>query len=293
MSKIKITLLVASCILLLGIVLGVIGIAMGGIDSFLQGGSFMDSNYHTEQFEAPASQVTSIVITDQDSEVILRASTDDMVRVYYAVSDRRPFDVTLQDGALTGTRSDLRKWYNYISFGLYTDSYTTIVEVPASFTGDITLHSTNGKITAGGTDIAGALSLRTTNGSVDLDGLQVRDGITVETTNGRIHADNLTTASLRCTSSNGQLHIAATVSESVALETSNGAIQLDLYGEPGSITARSSNGKIAGQIHANQAAYRVTAQTSNGNCNLDDTDTGSKTLELRTTNGEINVILAP
>ena len=293
MSKSKITIIVASCILMLGIVLCGVGYCLGGVNSFLKGGAFMDSNYEEKVFEAPASQVDSIKISDRNNNVILRPSSDDMVRVYYHISDKLPFEVKLDGGELVGKRGDLRKWYNYIGLNFSLRAYTTIIEIPDGFSGSLMLRTSNASIVASDVDVTGALSLITSNAKITTENVQVRDTLSADTSNAAIIAERVTARELVCNTSNGSIRTNATVNERVYLDTSNATIRLDLYGGADSITANSSNGDIEGRIHADIGDYRITVKTSNGDCNLNNTTRGDKTLKLTTSNADIDVLVEP
>nr|WP_246865569.1 DUF4097 family beta strand repeat-containing protein [Cryobacterium sp. BB307] len=123
----------------------------------------------------------------------------------------------------------------------------------------------------------------TSNGRIELS--HVAD-VDVRTSNGRVELNDVTgTVSAR--TSNGRIS-GEGLQGDTSVETSNGAIELELETAQ-NVSATTSNGSIS--LTVPEDSYDVTAETSNGSANIGvpDEDGGQFQLELRTSNGSIDV----
>ncbi|MEG0663957.1 MAG: hypothetical protein RR483_02530, partial [Clostridia bacterium] len=109
----------------------------------------------------------------------------------------------------------------------------------------------------------------TYNGLIDMKNVSCNE-IIAETSNGKISSENLFSK------------------QSIYLNTSNGNIELNKI-DSNNIKISTSNSSINGIIQGSREDYTVYSKTSNGNNNLNDGGNGSKILDLKTSNGKINI----
>lgn len=113
--------------------------------------------------------------------------------------------------------------------------------------------------------------------------------LTVKTSNGAIELDNVHAANISVKFSNGIIHAANTAAQSgLSLRTSNGKISVEGIAAT-TIDLNTSNGAIKGTVRGKKEDYKIRSDTSNGSSNLSDTDTGSKRLTVKTSNGSIEI----
>jgi DUF4097 and DUF4098 domain-containing protein YvlB len=124
----------------------------------------------------------------------------------------------------------------------------------------------------------------TSNGSIDLEDL---GDIDVSSSNGAIELSDIA-GEIRARTSNGRIDGDGIGAGPIDVESSNGAIELELD-RPQNVKANTSNGRI--ELTVPEGSYAVTAETSLGGTDVqipDDPD-GEFTLDLRTSNGSIEV----
>lgn len=126
-----------------------------------------------------------------------------------------------------------------------------------------------GEVSSGSVHLArvGSVKVTTSSGRVEMNG--VTGTVEVKTSNGRITGDGLK-------------------SDRIKAETSNGRIALT-PDTPADVSARTSNGDVT--LTMPQAQYRVTAESNNGDKNIDvaNDPSGRYELGVRTSNGDITV----
>lgn len=139
-------------------------------------------------------------------------------------------------------------------------SYT--VDVPAGL--PVTGEVTNGTIRLAR---VGAVEVTTGNGRVEMDG--VTGTVKVRSTNGSIEGTALQADRIQARTSNGRIDLASDTPADIRAVTSNGAVTLTVP----------------------EAAYRVSADNSNGSRTIDvpDDPKGKYALDVRTSNGAITV----
>jgi len=183
----------------------------------------------------------------------------------------------------------------YWGFGWANLRLSFRVLVPRDWEGDISLYTSNGRITA--RDLRGDARLRTSNGSVVVERqagslavktsngrIELRDVdgvVTAETSNGAIVVDGARLARAgRLRTSNGPVELRARLDEGASYEvrTSNGAVRLALIEPDVSLNLTTSNGQIALETEVSvaevgrnrlvgrigQGAAQLSARTSNG-----------------------------
>ncbi|MCL2351993.1 MAG: DUF4097 family beta strand repeat-containing protein [Firmicutes bacterium] len=198
-----------------------------------------------------------------------------------------------------------------------------------SISGPLLLKTSNARITAGGFEAASGLdamssngeialrrigggawrlTARTSNAGIALEGLGGWDGITAQTTNGsvgassvaagsvdlatssaRVTLDGVTARSLSLTTSNGEVNANAVAAENVDLTTSNARIALGGVAVTQSLSLTTSNGSITGTINGKKEDFGITSVTSNARNNLTDNPGGKIQLDVRTSNGDIDL----
>ena len=95
---------------------------------------------------------------------------------------------------------------------------------------------------------------------------------------------------MRLTTSNSRLNLDGASSAShMTLVTSNGSVQVSRLFPGGTLEMRTSNGSITGILPGRQSDWSIQSHTSNGRNSLPTQQPGNKPLNVRTSNGSINL----
>lgn len=173
------------------------------------------------------------------------------------------------------------------------------VLVPEEWEGRISLHTSNGRITA--RDIHGEAHLRTSNGPIVVE--RQSGKLEANTSNGRIELNDVYGV-VQADTSNGPIRVrGGSLAESGRIRTSNGAIELSAKLEEGAnYEVRTSNGRVT--LTLIEPDVDVEIRTSNGDIDLDAElavrefgrsrlagriGQGSARLNVRTSNGDVSL----
>ncbi len=150
--------------------------------------------------------------------------------------------------------------------------------------------STNGRLVLHNIRSRQQLTGRTTNSRIEAGGLRSGGDMKLTTTNSHIEGRDLQSfGSLHLTTSNtGLLAEDCTAKGELRLTTSNGSLEV-WRSEGASVTLKTSNSSIRGQMPGAQADWAIDSRTSNGKNSLPKQQPGGKPLTVHTSNGSIDV----
>ena len=172
----------------------------------------------------------------------------------------------------------------------------------------VNLKTGNSRIEA--TDLS-CMSLEcvSSNGRLVLQNVRSRQNLSCKTSNARIEGQKVSAGSLQFTTSNGHIEahelkskgdLVLTTSNSgllaedctakgeLRLTTSNGRLEV-WRSEGASVSLKTSNGSIRGQMPGAQTDWAIDSRTSNGKNSLPKQQPGGKPLSVYTSNGSIDV----
>jgi len=137
---------------------------------------------------------------------------------------------------------------------------------------EITVRTSNGRIALEGVN-AGSAGLNTSNGPISLSGSTFIGGLTVTGSNGHIRLSEVT------------------VEGALKARTSNGPVRLEGVRCP-DVTVKSSNGAVSGTLVGRREDYTVSASTVNGSVRPATGGSGSKRLNVSTSNASVSIEFA-
>ncbi|MFI6206344.1 DUF4097 family beta strand repeat-containing protein [Streptomyces sp. NPDC051041] len=127
----------------------------------------------------------------------------------------------------------------------------------------------SGEVSSGAVHLAkvGEVKVTTSSGRIEMNG--VSGAVEVKTSNGRITGEDIKAARIKAETSNGGIDLTPSTPVDVQAKTSNGDITLTMP----------------------QAGYRISAESNNGDKNIDvpNDPAGRYELGLKTSNGDITV----
>ncbi len=150
--------------------------------------------------------------------------------------------------------------------------------------------STNGRLVLHNIRSRQQLTGRTTNSRIEAGGLRSGGDMKLTTTNSHIEGRDLQSfGSLHLTTSNtGLLAEDCTAKGELRLTTSNGRLEV-WRSEGASVSLKTSNGSIRGQMPGAQADWAIDSRTSNGKNSLPKQQPGGRPLTVHTSNGSIDL----
>ncbi len=253
-----------------------------------------DSVYSEQHYAVQAEGIDAVALETHNFRVEVKPTDSDEIRLTYYESRKVTYTITEQDGVLRIAEQNHMQWYDYFANGLFGGlsawNKAVTLELPAGLACDLELSSSNGDVSMQDLQALGRVKLSTSNGAVTIRDLSC-SALEAFTSNGAITAERVTTAGDgQLQTSNGRLWVsAATAGGKFSAGTSNGEIAFEkLHGSE--LILSTSNGAIYGSIDGNKTDYTIRSSTSNGGNNLGNQEsTGGKTLDVSTTNGNIDI----
>lgn len=263
--------------MLFGIVISLVGVFALGGDIKSVSTHFNDDDSYTFVEHSGTETITEINITAINKSIEVTLSSDDNWRLEYFDSEKDSFNYNFTEGRLVLDNITKRQIFTIFK---WTSSHIRLVKLflPASFSGNIYIETTNGNIKVENIPLINMVDLETTNGSLTLKDVCVENDATLNTTNGSINVIN------------------SRVDKKLYTKTTNGNINLTSVMAL-DVNSDTTNGKIKASIVGNLDDFRVTVRTTNGKIYLDDMVLASQTLnpgksnvvKLITTNGNIYI----
>lgn len=253
-----------------------------------------------------------IIIDTKDREIKFEKSDDDKFHLEYTESEKRKIDISENGSELSVIEQFEYKWYDYIfnfDFG-----NKLVVKLPSDIKAQVSVNTSNGKISLTDISVKNSVDLHTSNGAVTLTDVSINGDINASSSNGRIElvraditgkADMKTSngecsadgtsvgGELKFKTSNGKVHLNKTKADDIILESSNGKIELYEADVQKSISAQTSNGKIEGTLVGKPGDFTFRCENSGyNNSNLPTDGNGGKQAYFKTSNGDIDVSYA-
>ncbi len=300
--------LLSGCALLIvGVVIGFAGYGGLGFD-YRNLAAMGDITEHSQSIDL-TSETLSL---QSDNLAVTVRKTDGEARLEYKETEELPKTYTFENGKITLSQGGIfNSWKLAWNRGIF---FTAIAHeinqatlyLPESYTGSLSVTTENGTMLMvnmslsdcvfetnnGAVEITNSrfssLSVKSDNGAVLLKSIECAGEVTVETSNGLISTEKVTGEVVRMTTNNGALTLTDTQAKTICGETNNGAIRLTTVSAE-EMTFVCSNGAITGSIEGKTTDYKISVSVGNGSCNLGNTATGEKTLDVSTGNGAIKI----
>ena len=315
----KIAFLVATLLLVLGLLIGGFGLLLMGFDlrNLDSGGYHEVETEITEEFD-------SVEIDTSTANIRFAASEDGTCRVVCYENEKIPHSAKVTDGVLTIFEEDNRAWYEHIGF--YNRSTEIVVYVPrttfaaleiSASTGDVTLKGlhfgelsirlSTGDITL--TDIiaekmtlgvstgdvtlsrvtAGSLDISATTGDISVGDTVVSGAVEIQTTTGDVSCDILTADTLAVETDTGEVMLTDTVAEgSLTVLTDTGDVTLTRV-DAGEIGITTDTGDVVGTLRSGKL---FTTSTDTGDVSVPAHDPDGEPCSITTDTGDIDIRIA-
>jgi|GEM_PF-4372829 len=263
------------------ILLGVVGL------SSMSRNSYGDETFQEKRFDA--GKITEVYVKDINNHIEVVASNQDTVSFTYFDSEKEHYRIAVNDGRLTVTYEEKKPWYMYL-FNWNLKTYTLTLHVPKSALAMLNTATTNGSLSFSDVQADGSITGKCTNGKITLNRVSAGN-IHVSSTNGKLDlSDIISRGEAAFKSTNGSVTAVNIAADTLEMHTTNGKISAEHIKVSAKLDISSTNGAIVGSVIGRPADFTVDARTVNGKNNLKGvTGGGAKALNLRTTNGKIDI----
>ena len=279
-----------------------------------------DGDYEQVVFTCPVGQLRGVRLECGEMPIQVKPCEGNQAKLTYYTRKEEPYEAAVQNGVLTlkkieengfgKGRFHLSILSGVIKIGWTKPAPTVELELPPDALVDLLAHTSNASIRVGGMQAlcdvelktsnsrialenvtCKALEAHTSNGRLVLENVSSRKAFTGATSNARIEGENLKSGGeMRLTTSNSRLNLDGASSAShMTLVTSNGSVQVSRLFPGGTLEMRTSNGSITGILPGRQSDWSIQSHTSNGRNSLPTQQPGNKPLNVRTSNGSINL----
>lgn len=216
-----IALITAGILLLIGLILGAVGLFLLRAD---EEGKYLPR--YEEKTHSVTEEFDAIEIDDDEYDIYLHLSTDGSCRVVCHDSEKIYHTVKVENGTLTITRHDDRRWYE--RFGLFYHRKTELdVYLPASHYRSLTVTNTSGSISLPADFTFDSARLVSVSGWIE-NHANVSQSLYLKTTSGEIKtSDNGSLDELTAASTSGNIRLSNLAARTISLSTTSGDITLD------------------------------------------------------------------
>ncbi len=249
---------------------------------------------------------TAIVVSDRDEGVRFEPADGDAIEVVYWTSSEKAVDVVDEGGtlAITGRGTSLAG-FQFMKVGF--QDHATVVKVPRSYTGSLTVETSSGSIDVADLDGLGSVALsansgyvsamRVSAGSVDLktsSGNIVAVGVEAEAfsaraSSGSLSFDDVEASSFEARTSSGDQSLGDVRANTLSARSSSGDIETAVIDAEG-VELEASSGSIHALFAGTAADYDTSASSSSGHVSAPNGTTGAaKRIVASTTSGSIDL----
>ena len=293
----KIWLVVAACLVLLGI--GVFTAAVAAMDFDL-------TNLSDHKFEGKTYEVEgdfeNITVDTTISAVTFMPSTDGKCRVVCAEMPKITHSVSVKDSTLVIETKDSRKWYDYIGFfigdmqmtvylpqnefkSLIMKTDTGDIDIPENFSfenASIESDTANIDFLA---DASMDVKLSTDTGDITVKSVVSDGDVYLETDTGKITLADVKCNKLTAESDTGKISLIGTVAkDSFSIENNTGGVRFEKC-DAGEIFVETDTGSVTGTLLSDKVFI---TETSTGNISVPKTTSGGR-CEITTATGNIKI----
>ena len=275
----------AGILILLGIIVSIISFAASGFDL----SAFVSTDDRTKkEYEIQRQDAVSLDITTISSDIILKESNSDAIKITCYESDKISFNTSVNNGVLKIEETDNRKWFEYLLPFIGFKDVSLIVELPKDNWENIALNSTSGDINAQSFNCV-EFSSDTTSGDINLGSISAENQIRLDTTSGEVSLSSISDASsLSASSTSGDIEIYNAIVDSIEVTTVSGNIDFSKI-EADKYKMSATSGDIEGGIVGNENSVTFFTDTTSGDISVPYPSMGDKTFTAETVSGDIEV----
>lgn len=287
------------------------------------------SRLSTDRFETNTYEISEkfsdIKVNTDTADILFAASSDHTSRVVCHEGKNVKHSARVQDGTLTVSAADDRKWYEHIGFSFHSPTVTVYLPkteyaslVIEESTGDITLpkdftfDSVDLRLSTGHVDClassagrvrietgtgdirlqnlsAGELDLTVSTGSVDVQSVSCEGNVGICVSTGDARLTGISCNSIHSGGSTGSITLKNVVTEeTISIERSTGDVRLEGC-DAGELEIHTDTGNVTGSLLSSKVFI---AHSDTGRIAVPETTSGGK-CKITTDTGDIRITMAP
>ncbi|WP_422658903.1 DUF4097 family beta strand repeat-containing protein [Paenibacillus sp. EC2-1] len=229
--------------------------------------------YEEKSYTVDAGKVSQLSLTTRDRTIELVESTDNQIHINYFENEKESYEINVSDNKeLTMEAVNNKNWKDYIGLDTEKAHRNVKIAVPSGIASGITIKTSKGNIIFSNVDIAGSVDVATSDGAIEVTNTEVDKMLKLQTKN-----DNMILSDVN-------------IKGSVDAYVSNGDIEVTNVGVDDTLKLESKNGDITGTVKGSYDVFSISSNASKGKSNLPENKAGgSKTLDVSTNNGDINL----
>ena len=319
-KRTKITLLVASILLVTGLMICAAALASEDHSVF---------QWNTEEFEVNTQTITeafsNIRIHTAEADIRLMPATDGVCRVEHPESKYTGYDIIVQDGLLAIEYRNTRKWYQF-KIDFYVPNREVRVYLPQSQYDALMLHTASGDIavdlgvayqtakfsTASGdiachAKVAESCDIQTASGTILLHDTGTVGSVHIGSASGDCTVTNLESGSFYMKSTSGDAVLTNIAAEDFTAHTVSGEMRLSnclgqkmsLECTSGDIQFVNCDGKditittVSGDVEGSFASPKLfESHTTSGDISLPRSEATDSRCTVKTTSGDVEIDIA-
>ncbi|MCK9170028.1 MAG: DUF4097 family beta strand repeat-containing protein [Treponema sp.] len=208
-----------------------------------------------------AGDVKTIIVSAQNIHVDVRSVPAGRVRVLFDPLPTDKISVSEADGVYTFIHSIPFHLFNW--FGLFHAHGGITLEIPESFSGDVSVQTDNARLTVENLRHLKSGTFTTDNARIVVSGTECGK-LSAHTSNGKVELENCTGQTCKIKTNNGRITAnSCTFPAGLDLHTDNASINADRV-KADTIIFKTNNGSINALIDGDARNYAIHSHTSNG-----------------------------
>ncbi len=324
MKKHKKWFLTAGILIAAGIIICGITLIISGFDI----SSFSTVKVRTKkEISRPMGEEINLNVKTSDSDIIVKKSNDEQIKVTYYENDYITYDFLNDEGTFYITETDNRRWYEYLQISIGIQYNPLTVEIPNNAWENISINTSSGDIYFSEIDCE-KLETKSSSGEVKVNNINARSEFSVNTSSGDIELLNMSTGKLSVENSSGETEISGVntssdmkiksssgdisvkecgLSYQLIIDTSSGETELsDIAANNMTINSKSgdvefsrtdafdykiktSSGNVEGTIKGDENTFSFDTDTSSGDISVPSQSSGDRLFTAKTSSGDIEI----
>lgn len=210
---------------------------------------------------------TEIVVRDASESVRIEPSSSDSIEVECWESENKRFGITDEGGVLSVVGTDRPVPH---LFAMDFQNRTTVVRVPASYSGSVSVETASGNIEVVDLQAVKTVSATTASADITVSALPAAETVFASSTSGSIWLGNTDAANIDARTVSGRISAEGCSGERISLESTSGGIFAQIAGAEGdyAIETASISGSISTPASTPDASKRISMKTVSGDIEL-------------------------
>lgn len=275
MKKCRLLLILASVMILAGMILFGVTMSMNGWDfSRLNTVNFVEETYELN------GEISDILVVTDTADIVIAPADGEKTRIVVYEKENMRHTVTVKDGVLSINRENQRKWEDYIAFTV--ESPKISLYVPEGVYGRIQINASTGDVSIESIT-AQELTVLLSTGDITLQKCVCTREIRLEATTGRMNVTETECADFVSDASTGSIELTNMIAGGkISIERTTGDVRL-ILSDAEDISVKTSTGDISGILLTGK---QFDAKTSTGEIRIPYSESGGKCV-METTTGDI------